>query len=235
MANRRPDVDNVYLQQHAQTARTYAPAGTGRAKLPAGSVIQSRSTSRAPSWAQHTALHPAPPRARWYSAPLPLGVALWRDGHAAQEPSFPGRGARPRREGTASAQTVDPDERFPPPRSSRIFSLAGLSTPSAPKPAAEQGEDASWQETVALAQERAKATAKSQCALLQMVGVAATAGIRPGHTRAREHAPSPYIAVSPPPSPLPPFPLRPPFSSPSLSPADPTFPSSPPAVECGSV
>ena len=155
--------------------------------------------------------HSSPPRAsqaRWYSAPLPLGVALWRDGHAAQEPSFPGRGARPRREGTASAQTVDPDERFPPPRSSRIFSLAGLSTPSAPKPAAEQGEDASWQETVALAQERAKATAKSQCALLQMVGVAATAGIRPGHTRAREHAPSPYIAVSPPPFPPPTLPSQ---------------------------
>jgi hypothetical protein len=164
--------------------------------------------------------HSSPPRAsqaRWYSAPLPLGVALWRDGHAAQEPSFPGRGARPRREGTASAQTVDPDERFPPPRSSRIFSLAGLSTPSAPKPAAEQG-DASWQETVALAQERAKATAKSQCALLQMVGVAATAGIRPGHTRAREHAPSPYIAVSPPP--LPP-------SHPSLSDLPSPLPPSP--------
>ena len=43
-----------------------------------------------------------------------------------------------------------------------------------------------------LAQERAKATAKSQCALLQiMVGVAATAGTARAYTRAREHAPSP--------------------------------------------
>ena len=42
-------------------------------------------------------------------------------------------------------------------RSSRIFSLAGLSTPSAPAPAAEQGtSDAAWQEAVAMAQERAK-------------------------------------------------------------------------------
>ena len=64
-------------------------------------------------------------------------------------------------------------------RSSRIFSLAGLSpAPSAPEPAAEQG-DASLQEAVALAQERAKATAKSQCALLEMFGGdAATAGTR---------------------------------------------------------
>ena len=95
MANRRPDVENVYLQQQAQTARPYAPAGTGRAKLPAGSVIQSRSTSRAPSWAQHTALHPAPPRLDGIQHRC---LWVWRSGGTAmplKSPVFPrGHGAR---------------------------------------------------------------------------------------------------------------------------------------------
>ena len=45
---RRLDVENLHLQQQAsaQTARTHV-AGAGRAKLPAGSVIQSRSMSKA--------------------------------------------------------------------------------------------------------------------------------------------------------------------------------------------
>jgi len=62
-------------------------------------------------------------------------------------------------------------------QSSRIFSLAGLNTAPTPElvltpPSTEYA----WgSEAVALAQERAKATAKSQCVLLQMGGVAATA------------------------------------------------------------